>query len=192
MLFRSRPSTGFAPWTLWDDRYWFRFQVTSAEKKEDEKNVQKKPRSLTLVIRPLESTDFSKIELDPSLLQEMKRSKKKFATILRSLVRNRVSEEAPGSARFTLPVLAVERPSETSNSANHETEQLVALPTLDFPLDPLAKKKGTNTWMFTYGEEKWKVKWEWMYKMVDIEAIRLMGGPVEVEAESASVHNNEV
>lgn len=188
----SRSLTGFAPWTLWDDRYWFRFQVTSAEKDKDQKNRPAKTRALTLVIRPFERSDFSKINLDPSLVPEMKPKKKKFAIILRNLVRSRVSEEAPGSARFTLPVLAVEGPSETSKPANHETEQLIALPTLDFPLDPLAKKRATNTWEFTYAEEKWKVKWEWMYKRVDVEAIRLMGGPVEVEAESASVHNKKV
>lgn len=186
----SNLPTYSTPWTLWDDRYWFRFKVTSAEKgREDQSSTT---RNMTLVVRPLLKTDLQNVRLDHSLLPAMKRSQRKFPMIIQSLLRSRLAEEAPGSARFTLPVLSVERPSETSEPANHESEQLVALPTLDFRLDALSKKRGPNAVEFTYGEEKWKVRWEWMYKMVDTEAIRLMGGPVKVEAESASVHNNNV
>jgi hypothetical protein len=85
-------------------------------------------------------------------------------------------------------VLAIEKPSDMPRSPDYEHDQLVALPTFDFQLDAFSTQRGPNVVEFTYGGEKWKVKWEWMYKMVDTEAIRLMGGPVKVEAESASVH----
>ncbi|OOQ89344.1 hypothetical protein PEBR_27523 [Penicillium brasilianum] len=182
--------TGYTPWTLWDDRYWFRFKVISAEKNQG--NRSSKTRNMTLVIRPLQQPDLSKIRIDPSLLPEMKRSKKRFSAMIHILLKDRLSENAPGSARFTLPALAVEKPGASPQPAIKDAEQLIALPTLDFPLDALSRKKGPNAIEFTYREEKWRVTWEWMYKMVDTEAIRLMGGPGKVEAESASVHDDEV
>lgn len=186
----SNSPTVSTSWTLWDDRFWFRFKVTSIEKGQE--NQPTKTCNITLVVRPLLKTDLHKIRIDPSLLPEMKRSQRKFPTIIQSVLRTRLAEEAPGSARFTLPALVVDRPSDTPEPANHESEQLVALPTLDFQLDALSKKRGPNAVEFTYRGEKWKVRWEWMYKMVDTEAVRLMGGPVKVEAESASVHDNKV
>jgi hypothetical protein len=183
-------STDFTPWTLWDDRYWFRFKVISTEKHQGKR--PSKTRNMTLLVRPLLQTDLQRIRIDPSLLPEMKRSKRKFPMMIHNILRTRLAEECPGSARFTLPVLAVEKSSDTSRSTEHAHDQLVALPTLDFQLDALSQRKGPNAIEFTYGEEKWKVRWEWMYKMVDTEAIRLMGGPVKVEADSASVHNNKV
>lgn len=183
-------SPGFTPWTLWDDRYWFRFSVTPAGKNQD-KQIND-TRNMTLLVRPLVKTDLQRIRLDPKLAPQMKRSKKYFSLVIHNALRNRLAEECPGSARFTLPVLAIEKPSDVPRSADYEHDQLVALPTFDFPLDALSMQRGPNAVEFTYGGEKWNVKWEWMYKMVDTEAIRLMGGPVKVEAESASVHNNKV
>ena len=186
----SSSPTVSTPWTLWDDRFWFRFKVNSIEKAQE--NLPTKTRNITLVVRPLLKTDLHKIRVDPSLLPEMKRSQRKFPTIIQSVLRTRLAGEAPGSARFTLPALAVDRPSVTPEPADHDSEQLVALPTLDFRLDALSNKRGSNAIEFMFRGEKWKVRWEWMYKMVDTEAIRLMGGPVKVEAESASVHDNKV
>jgi hypothetical protein len=183
-------SPGWTPWTLWDDRFWFRFKVVPAGKNQYKRSSE--TRNMTLIVRPLLKTDLQRIRLDPSLVPEMKRSKRWFPMAIHNMLRTRLAEECPGSARFTLPVLAVEKSSEKPRSADYEHDQLVALPTLDFPLDALSKHRGANTIEFTYGGEKWKVRWEWMYKMVDTEAIRLMGGPVKVEAESASVHNNKV
>lgn len=183
----SKSAMGDAPWTLWDDRYWFRFRVISAEK-----NQGKRSGNMTFIIRPLQQSDLSTIRIDPSLLPEMKRRKDRFPTMIHNLLKGRLSENAPGSSRFTLPVLAVEKPRTSPQPAKHEPEQLIALLTLDFSLDALSKKRGPNAVEFTYGEEKLKVIWEWMYKMVDTEAIRLMGGPGKIEAESASVHDDKV
>lgn len=183
-------SSGFTPWTLWDDRYWFRFKVTPAGKNQEKRLNE--TRNMALLVRPLVKTDLQRIRLDPKLIPQIKRNKKWFSLVIHTKLRNRLAEECPGSARFTLPVLAIEKPSDMPRSGDYEHDQLVALPTFDFQLDALAMERGPNTVEFTYGGEKWKVKWEWMYKMVDTEAIRLMGGPVKVEAESASVHNNKV
>ncbi|KAF3384545.1 hypothetical protein F1880_002636 [Penicillium rolfsii] len=183
-------SPGFTPWTLWDDRYWLRFKVTPVGKNQDKRINE--IRNMTLLVRPLAQTDVQRIRLDPNLALQMKRSKNTFSMVIHNALRNRLAEECPGSMRFTIPVLAVERPLDIPGLAGNEHDQLIALPTFDFPLDALSMRRGPNAVEITYGGEKWKVKWEWMYKMVDTEAIRLMGGPVKVEAESASVHNNKV
>ncbi|KAJ5159989.1 uncharacterized protein N7482_006993 [Penicillium canariense] len=186
----SKSSTSSTAWTLWDDRYWFRFKLTPSEK--NRKSQPGKTRNITLVIRPFQQSDLPKIRADHLMSPEMKWARGKTPAITLNLLRKLLAVEAPGPTRFTIPLLAVERPCETQQPANQEAEQLLALPTLDFRLDALSKKRGPNTIEFSYGEERWKVTWDWMYKMVDIEAIRLMGGPVKAEAESDSVHNDQV
>ncbi|KAJ5488947.1 hypothetical protein N7539_003837 [Penicillium diatomitis] len=160
------------PWTLWDDRYWLRFKVHSVT--ADGQESAPKPRDLTLVVRQFQKTDVARIRLDPALRAEMKRTRRKFPFIIQNALRSRLAGHAPGSARYTLPILAVEKPGA---DLKRGSEHLVALPTLDFRLDALSRKHGQDAVEFTYCGETWRVKWEWMFKMIDTEAVRLMGGP---------------
>ena len=162
------------PWILWDDRYWLRFQVHLVTADDQSQNQSVGPHALTLVIRQLQKTDIARIRLDPSRREEMKLMRRKFPLIIQNALRTRLAGHAPGSARFTLPLLAVKKPEAVSKA---DSEHLVALPTVDFRLDALSKKQGQDAVEFTYCEETWKIKWEWMFKMIDTEAIRLMGGP---------------
>ncbi|KAI2789795.1 hypothetical protein POX_d05293 [Penicillium oxalicum] len=154
--------------------HWEAFQVHLVTADDQSQNQSVGPHALTLVIRQLQKTDIARIRLDPSRREEMKLMRRKFPLIIQNALRTRLAGHAPGSARFTLPLLAVKKPEAVSKA---DSEHLVALPTVDFRLDALSKKQGQDAVEFTYCEETWKIKWEWMFKMIDTEAIRLMGGP---------------
>ncbi|KAJ5690272.1 hypothetical protein N7462_004664 [Penicillium macrosclerotiorum] len=190
----SPASTSFGtstPWKLWDDRYWFRFTLTLINK-----DAQRKPAGQTanvpFVIRPFQKSDITKIRNSPRsmAIQDGEQRAKKTAVMLTQL-RKLLSSAAPGSTRYTVPVLTVVEESDgLKQSVCLHGDHLLALPTLDFCLDAQSKQTGTNEMKFPYGEEEYKVAWEWMYKMVDTEALRFMRAPVE--AGSAIVHNNSL
>ncbi|KAL2829951.1 PP-loop family protein [Aspergillus cavernicola] len=151
----------YSPWTLWDNRFWIRVALvqpnttTNTLKSDLEKrypNSNSNPESIQIVIRPLRQNDLS-------MLQRVKRQRKDRECIDRNSKVDvdafaKLDREAPGQSRFTVPVLAIED--------GEGTDRPLALPTMDlrFPQEASAP---------------WAVKWEWKYKMIDLEFLKLMG-----------------
>ncbi|KAL2001220.1 hypothetical protein VTN02DRAFT_2093 [Thermoascus thermophilus] len=154
------PTSVYTPWTLWDHRFWFRLRLRLDA--HDDAAVTDSAQTIPMVIRPLQPTDLhrikipspsgpSTIDLDPDLDGD------RFHRTL--------SRSAPGPVRFTLPVLV-----SVSGAGAGAGEQPLALPTLDMRVPGADRATGTGT-----------VEWEWAYKMVDAEALRLMGWLEDVE-----------
>lgn len=76
----------------------------------------------------------------------------------------RLANNAPGQHRYTVPILMVMMPGK----GGRPVEQPVGLPTMDVRLTPDWRHD------FRYGK-RWKVRWQWMYKSVDVECLQLMG-----------------
>ncbi|OQE27476.1 hypothetical protein PENSTE_c004G04006 [Penicillium steckii] len=162
-------------WTLWDDRFWFHVSSVSTDARGPEL-----PESASFVVRPLQTNDLQQIRKDSGL----KKPRSKTGSL-----NDKLLGDAPGDVRFTVPVLAIMLPARPDRPNNGEhVEQLLALPTFDMLLSgrkPLASRSGGVE--FKYGGIKWTVKWDWMYKEIDTETVRLMGGPLKADDKSANV-----
>ncbi|RDW62956.1 tRNA lysidine(34) synthetase [Aspergillus mulundensis] len=175
------------PWTLWDNRFWIRASMTTLrsmftsnsdavgqEPKEGEKG------RVQLVIRPLRQSDLTPLKRLYNI------TKRKTMTITKHpLTQNRnesqsqndefyedeeeiesqdtfdagsffaaLDRDAPGQSLFTIPVLAVEE--------EEGFDVPLALPTMDLRFPALESMP-------------WALTWEWKYKMIDLEALKLMG-----------------
>jgi tRNA(Ile)-lysidine synthase TilS/MesJ len=136
----------YTPWTLWDNRYWFRFAI---DPEQSLRETTQESSTLSLLVRPFRQSDLQVIrwvagsgkKVDPGLMALME--------VLR--------REAPGQTRFTVPLLAVEGAS---------GEVPVALPTMDLWLPGM--------WETLQVPSSWRLRWEWMYKMLDNEPLKLM------------------
>lgn len=96
-----------------------------------------------------------------------------------SHLRQFLKDEVSGFVRFTVPILAVQTVSERrsepgSEEEEEDEEQLLAIPTMAFRLTSGAVGETNDIQIYLAGRH-WTVKWEWMYKMIDMEALRLMG-----------------
>ncbi|KAJ5587334.1 uncharacterized protein N7459_003099 [Penicillium hispanicum] len=172
-----------SPWILWDDRYWFRLSLTLSKEHPIESTKLKDIKAIPFIIRPFEQSDLQKIRkgLESGLRQPA------LAALL-PRIRKLLSVEAPGSTRFTIPVLIRGGMGEGGELVENEASQFLALPSLGFPLSISSQGAFKANEVEIYYEGRlWKFEWEWMYKMVDTEALRLMDGPIEVEADI--VHN---
>jgi hypothetical protein len=135
------PSAGGSirtPWTLWDNRYWFRVRSPPS----------KHGTSRYFTVRPLQKVDIRQIQKQLYILAAEKSnaafgSYPQFQEIL--------GREAIGHIRFTLPILT------ENHLEGGIAEDLLALPTIGVPL------------------ARCDVEWEWMYKSIDTEVLRLMG-----------------
>ncbi|KAJ5713297.1 uncharacterized protein N7483_010478 [Penicillium malachiteum] len=164
MTSSRKPS--YTHWALWDDRYWIRFSLVLNNKQQKNRSTLPEGGSLgsglALQIRSLQQSDFQELNKD------------KVTAIRLANLRKLLSTEAPGPARFTIPVLTnaglIGKPLEKGN--------LLALPTLDCPLHG-PHLKDTNTMEIVVGGTSWVLRWAWMFKMIDTDALRLMGRPVE-------------
>ena len=136
--------------------------------------------SVSLVLRPLQQDDLQRIrrgrpqrhhrransnistERDPN-----ENTAAAFAQLMERLTR-----EAPGQSRFTVPVLTVQADDRGGDFSGME-EHLLALPTMGvrFPIE--FGSEGIIVLRNSLG--LWKVQWEWMYKSTDNEPLRLMG-----------------
>lgn len=174
----SRPR--YSEWTLWDDRYWFRLSIAPQRKHQTDATSTECQESVTFTIRPLQEFDFQSLRKEP-----IKKGRKSIPPeVLLAQFRKLLSAQAPGPTRYTLPVLLQEELNVSGFPEIQKVSKLLALPVLGFDLSGLRKKSQVNETEIITGGRTWIIKWEWMYKMVDTDALRLMGKPVEAEAAS--------
>ncbi|KAJ5408910.1 hypothetical protein N7509_002793 [Penicillium cosmopolitanum] len=164
---RTKPSR--TEWTLWDDRFWFRVSLFLNKTKMDDPT-----KPVSFVLRPLRTDDLQQVckNVGPGK-----------AASIGGHLQKQLLGDAPGDVRYTVPVLAVKFPSKSgSKSGEEEAEHLLALPTFDLLLSgrkPPADR--LNEMGFQHDSTIWTVRWEWMYKEIDTETVRLMGGPLKAE-----------
>lgn len=161
---QQQESTNYTPWTLWDDRYWFRCYTSLLPSKGNAPETESHQCSnnmipATVIIRPLQQSDLHHLRrsLFPRLdhqHQPTRKTKTDQDTIWTRLM-EMLSRNAPNQSRFTIPVL------EAVNSEGGG-KQLLALPTMDFRFP---SPSGSIP----------EIKWEWMYKMIDHETVKSMG-----------------
>ncbi|KAL2011584.1 hypothetical protein VTN00DRAFT_4302 [Thermoascus crustaceus] len=157
------PDYNYTPWTLWDNRYWLRLKLVPNRNQQHrdaatgvaDKSHPQPPNTTTTIpitIRPFQPTDLQKIH------QSLKQSDSSNPSSMdMDSLQSKLSHSAPGHIRFTLPMLTT-------------TEQPLALPTLDIRIPAT----DNLTIMSNHGSF-WSVKWQWTYKMIDPEVLRLMG-----------------
>ncbi|KAJ6102553.1 hypothetical protein N7486_004980 [Penicillium sp. IBT 16267x] len=174
----SRPR--YSQWTLWDDRYWLRLSIAPQGKHQADSEKKPRQESLSFTIRPLQEPDFQTLRHTP-----IKKGRKNIPPeVLLTQLRKFLSNQAPGPTRYTLPVLLQEESNVCGLLETQKVGELLALPVLGFDLSGLRKQNSTNETEIIAGGRTWILKWEWMYKMVDTDALRLMGRPVQAEAAS--------
>ncbi|KAJ5746081.1 hypothetical protein N7520_011263 [Penicillium odoratum] len=175
----SRPR--YSQWTLWDDRYWIRLSIAPLRKGQAESKSATCEKSISFTIRPLQESDFQTMRDEPV----KKGRKNNPPAVLLTHLRKFLSAQAPGPTRYTLPVLLQEDFNAADLSETQKVGKLLTLPVLDFDLSGLRRKENKNNETeIIAGGRTWTLKWEWMYKMIDADALRLMGRPVEAEAAS--------
>ncbi|KAE8345849.1 hypothetical protein BDV24DRAFT_124849 [Aspergillus arachidicola] len=157
-------SAGYTSWMLWDNRFWVRFGFTprqgscgaGVEVAED----TSKGEVISLLVRPFQPSDLQVIRrvVDERGGRSEKKKRKMDPALVGLL--DRLGQEAPGQTRFTLPMVVIEK-----GSCGLEYDLPVGLPTLDlwFP------------GMWESLQMPGKLRWEWMYKMIDNEPVKLMG-----------------
>lgn len=162
-------------WTLWDDRFWFHVSSVSTDAGRNEL-----PESVSFVLRPLRTNDLQQVRKDSGPRKPRLKTRSLNDILL---------GDAPGDVRFTVPVLAIMLPARPGQPNNDDqVEHLLALPTFDTLLSgrrPSASHSGEVE--FKHSGIKWRVKWDWMYKEIDTETVRLMGGPLKADDKSANV-----
>lgn len=177
----SSCSSSYTPWALWDNRYWFRVALVPKEHEREhaaavqtQTQVQTVPekdesRSRSQTTTTTTTTTTSTIPLiirplQPDDLQRINQSLKNHRLDDNNNINNKLSHEAPGHIRFTMPLLlAIEQ--------QQQEQQPLALPTLDVRIPIPA---GSSSSWADYGGP-WTVKWQWAYKMIDPEPLKLMG-----------------
>lgn len=180
---RGRYEYAYTPWTLWDNRYWFRFVLTPTvltETKDNNENIISLHQStIPVTIRPLQQSDLQHFRnhlLSSHSLsattssgheqanQNTKSSGKK-PNPLWTQLNEALSRESPVQSRFTIPVLFIQQ-----QQMSGIEEQLLALPTLDirFPSSRSVSISIPHTGKTVLCE----IHWEWMYKMMDKETVK--------------------
>ncbi|KAJ5122313.1 hypothetical protein N7448_003445 [Penicillium atrosanguineum] len=161
-------------WKLWDCRHWLRFTLEPDLTSNLQASVGLKPP--ILVVRPFEKSDLDRILHDDGTLAGEKHGRvAPAASDVWKYIKDILALEADGPARFTIPVLTLE---ESSLSEPTETpEHLLLMPTFGMCLSGLKKGPAFNEMSFFWKGVWWNLTWDWMYKMIDTEAVRLMSGP---------------
>ncbi|KAJ5893532.1 hypothetical protein N7495_005223 [Penicillium taxi] len=167
----TRPT--FSEWSLWDDRFWFRLSIKPVQSEENQGVKFGYPIAMPFVIRPFEESDPQKTRGGPGMTVLARVSARNHARKLQSIF----SREAPAASRFTVPVLEILQSGDENNG------QLLALPTLNYHFlgDP-TKNSDANEMQINYIGTMWSVRWQWMYKRIDTDTLRLMDGLVTFEA----------
>ncbi|KAL2853709.1 hypothetical protein BJX68DRAFT_233482 [Aspergillus pseudodeflectus] len=171
----------YTPWTLWDNRFWIRAAASPIPDPNPQPTSTPTPNhgqqtEIPIIIRPLQQSDLSLVRRmdavqkragkerilrqDEISVPRISEDKRDNAELDARAFFAKLSSEAPGQARFTLPVLALD-------DGEGRGCRPLALPTVDllfpgFP-DPRPNSK------------LWTIRWEWKYKMVDLDSLRLMG-----------------
>lgn len=149
----------YTPWTLWDNRYWIRLGVTQQQQQQQQQNTETTSH-IPIRIRPLQRADIQRLR------NYFPKSKFGAEHPVWKGLRERLSRDAPGSARFTVPVLVAGRNTVGIEGLDGEEDVLLALPTLGIRL-PLSS--GVE-WPWP-----WEVYWEWMFKEIDRATVTSMG-----------------
>ncbi|KAJ5120628.1 uncharacterized protein N7515_010016 [Penicillium bovifimosum] len=174
------PNGSFTSWFLWDNRYWLRLRLVPSEPGRD---VSELSRFLPLpvTIRPFHKLDMERVRRDTVNSRRGVKTKggERLAGSIEH-VQALFSAEAPSQLRFTLPVIVREglntRPGKPLDL---KVRELLALPTLEYRLTGHAAEYASPSEVeLLHVGWRFKLKWQWMYKMIDIEALRLMGWPV--------------
>jgi hypothetical protein len=161
-------------WKLWDDRHWLRFVL-----KPDLKSSPQAPPGLelpSLVVRPFQESDFDRVLYEDGTLagERYGRVAHDGSKVWKDL-KNTIWLEANGPSRDTIPVLTLR---ESSPSGQVEIpEQLLLMPTFGLCLSGRKKGPTLNEMSFYWKGLLWNLHWDWRYKMIDTEAVRLMDGP---------------
>ncbi|KAJ5677975.1 uncharacterized protein N7477_003608 [Penicillium maclennaniae] len=161
-------------WTLWDYRHWLRFTLKPELTSNLQTTAGLKPP--ILVVRPFEKSDLDRIlHEDGTLAGERHGRVAPAAADVWKYINDILALEADGPARFTIPVLTLE---ESSLSEPTETpERLLLMPTYGMCLSGLKRGPAFNEMSFFWNGVWWNLTWDWRYKMIDTEAVRLMNGP---------------
>ncbi|KAF9889420.1 hypothetical protein FE257_007321 [Aspergillus nanangensis] len=159
----------YTPWSLWDERYWIRFVVRpdSTSHQSETGRIMHQPPRITFIVRPFQPSDLQtarQILQDDQLRLGRQPRKGKDPAMVKFL--GRLAQDAPGQIRFRLPLVAIEM---EVDGAMHELP--LALPTLELWLpgmrEAFQRISGPQS-------HPWTVHWEWMYKMVDTEALEVL------------------
>jgi hypothetical protein len=171
---------------LWDNRYWIRLRLVAIDR--DPSELEDQLISLPLTIRPFHKFDIERLRKDAVNLRPSNKDAagQKMPGTFEN-VKAILSAEAPAQLRFTLPVISREGiMSKPGKPLGQKVWQQLALPTLDCPLSGHSTKYSSLSEVeLVHLRCRWKLKWQWMYKMIDTEALRLMGWPVGKDTEDA-------
>ncbi|CAG8270451.1 unnamed protein product [Penicillium olsonii] len=178
------PMGNFTPWLLWDNRFWMRLRLVPSDLDHDASELGPKLSHLPITIRPFHKLDVERVRRDT--VNSRPQGAKKNSVIEREIpgtfenLKACLSTEAPSQLRFTLPVLAREGiNSKPGKPLDQKVRQQLALPTLDYRLSAHSAAYTSESEVeLVHLRWRWKLKWQWMYKMIDSEALRLMGWPV--------------
>lgn len=180
----------YTPWKLWDNRYWFRLAITAqtaspATAKANDDNgsegILLNENTLPVTIRPLQVSDLHHmreyLSLSPSssptpssttssehqqsTSKPHQNKKRKEMSPLWTQLSQTLSQETPAQSRFTIPTLFIQQ-----RQGSEIKEHLIALPTLDSRFPYSMSLSGANI--------PCEIHWEWQYKMIDEETVKLM------------------
>ncbi|KAJ5782985.1 hypothetical protein N7457_004759 [Penicillium paradoxum] len=179
------PNGNFTPWTLWDNRFWMRLRLVPSDPARDPSELGNRLSKVPLTIRPFHKLDIERIRRDTvnarpqGVKKDSAADRKQPGTF--EHIKALLSAEAPSQLRFTLPVISREGiNSRPGKPVDQKVRQQLALPTLDYRLSGhSAEYSSLGEVELTHLRWRWKLKWQWMYKMIDTEALRLMGWPID-------------
>ncbi|KAL4796045.1 PP-loop family-domain-containing protein [Aspergillus venezuelensis] len=161
------------PWTLWDSRFWLRASIAPQNTGTNANTSTQRPEESTshIVIRPLREADLAALKQQLKLKTKLKYKAKPQSNTNSKLEMQaspgndglgpdaasflaKLDLEVPGDSRFTIPVLSI---------VQGGTDRPLVLPTLDLKFPPSESASAP-----------WTIVWEWKYKMIDLEALKLM------------------
>ncbi|CAG8084138.1 unnamed protein product [Penicillium salamii] len=185
------PTGSFTQWFLWDNRFWMRLRLVPSDSDRDPSELGARLAQLPITIRPFHKLDVERVRRDT--VNSRPQGAKKNSFIEQGIpgtfdnMKAFLSAEAPSQIRFTLPVVAREGINSKPGKPLHQkVRQQLALPTLDYRLSAQSAAYASQSEVeLVHLQWRWKLKWQWMYKMIDTEALRLMGWPVGGYAEDA-------
>lgn len=197
---KSPEQESHIPWTLWDNRFWIRASIVPGQdplasqytssiphyqhggegpsssstpvptRTPSANNEERSKESrIHLVIRPLRQSDISTLRQVHT--KKSKRKGQNTNPVCEGEGENedsigvaaffaKLDREAPGQSRFTVPVLAIAEGG--ADGVVGAVDVPLALPTIDL-MFPRLEFRG------------WRITWEWKYKMIDLESLKLMG-----------------
>ncbi|KAE8149325.1 PP-loop family-domain-containing protein [Aspergillus avenaceus] len=153
-------STEYSSWSLWDNRFWFRLGVSMDQNLGyTAGKLNREGNTLSLLLRPFQPSD---LQLIRDIHGKSGSGNKADFQAQLAVFQDQLKRQVPGQTRFTLPLLVAQS---SSQNMNHELP--LALPTLHMWLPGMREYLKLPT--------SGRLHWEWMYKMIDKDALRSMG-----------------